>query len=116
MLAEPEIAFRMAPNDVDAVLFGRPVEIRLSGLVACEAPPLRGTAARVAPDVVQAPGEPPHYLARARLDAESLARLEGISLAQSFPTQIFVLGRERTLLVCLTAPFAEGLRRALREG
>lgn len=116
VLAEPEIAFRVAPTDVDAVLAGRPVEIRLPGLVAREAPPLRGTVARVAPDVVQAQGEAPHYLARARLDAESLARLEGIALAQGFPAQIFVLGRERTLLAYLTAPIAEGLRRALREG
>jgi len=115
-LAEPEIAFRVVPRDIDAVLVGRPVEIRLPGLVTREAPPLRGTVARVAPDVVQALGETPHYLARARLDADSLARLNGIALAQGFPAQIFVLGRERTLLAYLTAPLADGLRRALREG
>lgn len=115
VLDEPEIVFRVAPRDVDAVLAGRPVEIRLPGLVAREAPPLRGTVARVTPDVVQAPGETPHYLARARLDSDSLARLNGIALAQGFPAQIFVLGRERTLLAYLTAPLADGLRRALRE-
>jgi HlyD family type I secretion membrane fusion protein len=115
-LAEPEIAFRVAPRDVDAVHAGRTVDIRLPGLVSREAPPLRGVVAHVAPDVLQAPGEAPHYLARARLDPASLARLEGVALTQGFPAQVFVLGRERTLLAYLTAPLADGLRRALREG
>jgi HlyD family type I secretion membrane fusion protein len=114
-LAEPEIAFRVTPRDVDAVLVGRKVDIRLPGLVAREAPPLHGVVTHVAPDVIQGPGEAPHYLARARLDAASLARLEGVALTQGFPAQVFVLGRERTLLAYLTAPLADGLRRALRE-
>ena len=116
-LAEPELTFRVSPNYVESVLAGRTVEIRLPGLVARKVPPLRGVVTGVAPDIVQAiQPMAPHYLARARLDMKSLVCLEGIAIAQGFSAQIFVLGRERTLLAYLTSPLADGIRRALREG
>jgi len=115
VLDEPEIVFRVAPRDVDVVLIGRKVDVRFPGFVARKMPPLHGVVTHVAPDVIQGPGEAPHYLARARLDAPSLAHLRNVALSQGFPAQVFVLGRERTLLAYLTDPLVDGLRRALRE-
>jgi HlyD family secretion protein len=104
------------PADVERLVPGARVNVRLIGFSHRRVPPLPGHLVYVGADrQANARGEA-FFLLRATLDEGALAALpQGVTLSPGMPADVLVIGAERTALDYLLSPILDSVRRAMRE-
>jgi len=121
MLVVPEadnltIEARIATHDIDQIRLGQPVDVRFSAFNQRTTPIVVGEVATIAPDLVtdQRTGAS-YYALRIRPTAESLAKLQGLTLYPGMPAEVFIKIADRTVMSYLAKPLTEQIQHTFRE-
>jgi HlyD family type I secretion membrane fusion protein len=110
------IETRIKPVDVDAIEVGLLAEVRFTAFKQRTTPTLSGEVVYVSADILTDPEiEEAYFIARTKISAEELVRLDGLEIMPGMPAQVMIIGDERTLLEYLSDPIRQSLRRAFRE-
>lgn len=110
------IETKIKPIDVDAIEVGLPAEVRFTAFKQRTTPTLSGEVVYVSADILTDPElEEAYFIARTKISAEELVRLDGLEISPGMPAQVMIIGDERTLLEYLTDPIRQSLGRAFRE-
>jgi HlyD family type I secretion membrane fusion protein len=110
------IETRIKPIDVDAIEVGLLAEVRFTAFKQRTTPTLSGEVVYVSADILTDPEiEEAYFIARTKISAEELVRLDGLEIMPGMPAQVMIIGDERTLLEYLGDPIRQSLRRAFRE-
>lgn len=102
-------------NDIEQVRVGQAVNIRLSSYRQHDVPLIPGRLIYVAADRQEDGRGNVYFVARAELDAEFLRNLGPLPMAAGMPTEVYILGEQRSALDYLFRPLKDELRRALRN-
>jgi ABC-type iron transport system FetAB ATPase subunit len=109
------VAGAVRPGDIERVMLGQAVNVRLTAFSHRRVPPLPGRLVYVGADrQVSAQGEP-FFPVRAVLDADAARHLPGITLTRGMPSEMLVPRGQRTALDHFRSPLLDGMRRAPRE-
>jgi HlyD family secretion protein len=104
------------PNDIDMVHLGMQAEVRLPAFRQRLVPYLHGHVTFVAQDVtVDERSRMTYYRAHVLIDADQLARLEGVTLVPGMPVEAMIIVGERSFLRYITQPIRDSFTRAFRE-
>jgi HlyD family secretion protein len=121
MLIVPEaddliVEVRVDPQKIDQLKIDQPATLRFPGFNQRSTPELSGRVHRIAADVIQdqRSGQP-YYLVRISLEADEIARLNGLKFVPGMPVEAFVRTEQRTMLSYLLKPLTDQARRAFRE-
>ena len=121
MLIVPEaddliVEVRVDPQKIDQLKLDQPATLRFPSFNQRTTPELNGTVRRIAADVIQdqRSGQP-YYLVRIGLEADEIARLNGLKLVPGMPVEAFIRTEQRTMLSYLLKPLTDQARRAFRE-
>jgi HlyD family secretion protein len=106
---------KVSPADVEQLVVGKRVNIRLTALRMRTTPLLHGRLTYVSADQATDPQGVAFFLARGEIDPGEAARIPGLTLNAGMPVEVFVLGETRTALSYLIAPIRDSMRRALRD-
>ncbi len=106
---------RVATGDIEQVHVGQRANVRLSAYRSRELPPLPGRVIYVSADRQDDGRGNEFFLVRVELDPDALAQAGGPTLAAGMPTEVFLLGEQRTALDYLIRPLRDSLRRSLRD-
>jgi HlyD family secretion protein len=106
---------KVATSDVEQLLVGGPVNVRLLALRTRTTPLLAGRLTYVSADQQVDPQGAVFFLARAEIDPREVARIPDLRLNAGMPVELFVLGETRSALDYLVAPIRDSMRRALRD-
>ena len=114
---ELRVSLRVSPMDIDRVTLGQSTSLRFSGLDTRDNPELNAIITTIAPDVTQdQPTGAAYYLATVEIPDVELLRLPDPALVMpGVPAEAFIKTDHRTVLSYLIQPFADQVRRALRE-
>ena len=110
------VEVRVNPQDIDQVKIGQPALLRFSALNQRTTPELNGIVSRVSPDITtdQRTGLN-HYVVRASMPSEEIARLGTVKLIPGMPVEAFIQTGNRTMMSYLMKPLHDHLMRAFRE-
>jgi HlyD family secretion protein len=107
---------RIAPQDIDQILLGQDVALKLSAFNQRVTPELNGVVAEISADLsVDERSGAGFYTVRVRLPRTELKRLMGLTLAPGMPVEAFFSTGSRTMLSYLVKPLADQIARAFRE-
>ena len=111
---------KVMPFDVDRVLTGDPVEIRVPQFVRFELKPIMGTVRSVSRDsITDAPGPAgqaqPYFAVEVAVDRASIPESIRARLSAGMTVDAIVRTRERTVLSYLVAPLRNRLAKSMRE-
>lgn len=110
------IEVRIAPQDIDQVHLGQPVQVRFSAFNLRTTPELGGKLTRLSPDLTRDPQTGAHYYtARITVDDGELERLPDLPLTSGMPVEAFVQTARRTALSYLTKPITDQIMRSFRS-
>lgn len=110
------IEAQLDPTNIDQVLIGQAVRVRLTAFDQRTTPELDGVIAFIAPDVRQDnPSLPRYYAVRAKLLPSEIARIGSARLVPGMPVEIMIQRQSRTVLSYFMKPLADQLARAFRE-
>ena len=122
MLIVPEgdlltVEARIAPQDIDQVVLGQPVVLRLSAFDQRQTPELLGEVSRISAELTRDERtDRSWYTARVGLPPTQLHRLEGAILLPGMPVEVFIQTEQRTVLSYLTKSLRDQIARAFRDG
>lgn len=103
------------PADIDAVIPGMPVDVRLTAFSLRSTSPLKGRLEQISADrIVEGRTGAAIYKAVVRLEPAA-ADTSGLDLHPGMGAEVYVLTGEKTLLSYLLDPLIQPLVRALRE-
>jgi len=107
---------RIEAADIGQVAIGQMAALRLSAFNQPTTPEIEGRIRTISADLSRYPqtGEA-WYLARIGIEAQELARLNGLALLPGMPVEAFVRTGERTPLSCILKPLTDHIARAMRE-
>ena len=112
---------KVAPSDVDQVVLGAKVTVRIMASNQRTSPDVAGIVTRISADLTReqqanaGQPAPAHYTVRMSLPAEEVARLKDIRLIPGMPAEAFIQTHERTPLEYLLKPLQEQIARTFRE-
>lgn len=106
---------QVLPVDIEQVVPGQRVNVRLSSYRTRSVPLLHGHVTVVGADVQTGPNGERFFLLRAEFDASTLADNPDIVPLAGMPTEVYVLGEKRTPLSYLMGPLLRSARRAFRD-
>ncbi len=110
------IEMRVNPRDIDSIAVGSPTQIRLTAYNQRSRLPLEGAITYVAADQsVDEKSNSAYFVARARIDAASLAASPDIRLYPGMPAEVLIIHKARLAIDYLTSPVVESFNRAFRE-
>jgi HlyD family secretion protein len=110
------IEARVAPQDIDQVVLGRPAVVRLSAFNQRTTPELLGTTARISADVTEDPEKGlAYYTTRIELSQSELLSVDGLKLVPGMPAEVHIRTGERTALSYLLKPLTDQFAKAFRE-
>ena len=121
MLIVPESAnltvqARVQPQDIDQIVFGQSVIVRLTAYSQQTTPELNGTVSLVSADVSQDEKSGVYYYTVEIAVPESeVARLAGLQVVPGMPADVFIQTNSRTVISFLTRPLRDQVMRAFRE-
>lgn len=108
-----QIETRIGVDLIDRVRAGLPVELLFTAFNRSSTPRVEGVVAQVSPDrLVDEATQQPYYAARIDVPAESLQRLDGLTIQPGMPVQAFVRTGERSLMSYLFKPLLDRSRTA----
>ena len=104
------------PQDIDQVVRGQAVSIRVTSFNQRTTPELNGQIINVSADLLtDERKETYHYLVQIALNEGELQRLGQKTLVPGMPADVFIRTEARTVLDYLLAPLTDQFRRAMRE-
>jgi len=104
------------PFDIDVVHVGLQAEVRLPAFRQRLIPFLHGHVTFVAQDVtIDERTRQSHYRVNITIDADQLARAEGVQLVPGMPVEAMIQIGERSFLRYITQPIRDSFTRAFRE-
>lgn len=116
------IEAKVAPPDIDQVIIGATVSVRIAAANRRTTPDLEGVVKHVSPDLTReqqatpaAPMTQAYYLVRVTLDEPQLKRLKDLKLVAGMPVEVFIRTHDRTPLDYLVKPLTEQIARTFRE-
>ena len=106
----------VAPQFIDRVRPGLPVDIRFSAFAHSPQLVVEGKVTSVSGDlIVEGPNVPPYYLARATVTPEGLKKLGQRQLQPGMPAEVVFRTGDRTLLTYLLHPLTKRIAGAMKE-
>jgi HlyD family secretion protein len=113
---ELAVDLEIAPQDIDAIVPGQPVRIRMSALDGRITPEIFGTIMRIGADLSIDPRSGhAFYQVRVAIPPEEFTRLGGQALVPGMPVETFIATGARNVLSYLIRPVRDQMNRALRE-
>ena len=111
------IAARVQPNDVDQIVVGQQVNLRMSALDQRTTPELVGQVMLISADAIEEQNTGASYFrAEITLNPGEIEKLqEGTILLPGMPVEAFIRTGDRTPLAYLVKPMRDYFARALRE-
>ncbi len=111
------IAARVQPNDVDQIVVGQQVNLRMSALDQRTTPELVGQVMQISADAIEEQNTGLSYFrAEITLNPGEMDKLaEGAILLPGMPVEAFIRTRDRTPLAYLVKPMRDYFARAMRE-
>lgn len=107
---------KVAPQFVDSVRPGLPVDIRFSAFAHSPQLVVEGQVKSVSGDLVtDAPNTPPYYLVRVGVTPEGLRKLGQRQLQPGMPAEVVVKTGERSLLTYLLHPLTKRVAASMNE-
>lgn len=107
---------QMKPTDIDGVVPGQPVEIRLTTLNSYTMAPLHGTVAYVSADrLTDSRTAGAYYTVRIETNPEEVAQLKDIQLVPGMPAEVMIDKGSRTFFEYLMGPIGRVLNNAMRQ-
>jgi HlyD family secretion protein len=106
----------VAPGDIDQIELGQDAVVHFSAFNQRTTPQLGAMLYSISADLAQDERTgAQYYIARLRLNAGELERLDGLSLTPGMPADVFIQTGSRSAMSYLTKPFVDQLNRAFRE-
>ena len=105
----------VSPMDIEHVLAGQAVNVRLTAYKAHQVPVLTGRLVYVAADRQNDAHNEPMFLVRAELDPDALKNYPGVTLTSGMPADVLIISGERSVLDFLIAPIRDHVRHAMKE-
>ncbi|QRM53298.1 HlyD family type I secretion periplasmic adaptor subunit [Sinorhizobium sp. BG8] len=110
------IEMRVNPRDIDSIAVGSHTQIRLTAYNQRSRLPMEGAITYVAADQsVDEKSNSAYFVARARIDAASLAASPDVRLYPGMPAEVLIIHKPRLAIDYLTSPVVESFNRAFRE-
>lgn len=107
---------KVAPQFIDRVKAGLPVDIRFSAFAHSPQLVVDGKVTSISGDlIVEAPNVPPYYLARVAVTPEGLRRLGQRQLQPGMPAEVVIKTGERSLLTYLLHPLTKRVAASMKE-
>jgi HlyD family secretion protein len=107
---------KIAPEDVDQIVVGGPVEVRIMSGNRRTTPTVAATVVRVAPDLLRdLHTDRPYFLVRAALTKDATAGLGDLKLLPGMSVEAYFATQARTPLAYLLKPLGEQMARTFRE-
>ena len=108
---------KVAPNFIDRVHAGQPVDIRFNSFSHTPTLVVEGKVLSISGDLVADPSNPnaSFYLARVGVTPEGFKKLGKRQLQPGMPTEIVIKTGERTMLTYLIAPLIKRMAAAMKE-
>ncbi|MBU2533565.1 MAG: HlyD family type I secretion periplasmic adaptor subunit [Alphaproteobacteria bacterium] len=107
------VVARLNPRDIDLVHEGLTANVQLVPFSNRNALPLAGTVVQVAADAkLDEATQQSFYEVRVRVEAEEVAKHEGMYLRPGMPAEVIIVTGERTMLEYLLEPVVSTLRTA----
>ena len=107
---------RVRPHDINYVKPGAHADVRLTSFRARITPTVEGKVVYVSADrLTDRDDKEGYYVARIRVDSESLHRAGDLKLLAGMPAEAYIRTDERTSLDYMLAPLTAFLQRSLRE-
>ena len=106
---------QVLPVDIEQVVPGQRVNVRLSSYRTRSVPLLHGHVTVVGADVQTSQSGDRYFLMRAEFDAAALADNPDVVPLAGMPAEVYVLGEKRTPLSYLMGPLLRSARRAFRD-
>jgi membrane fusion protein, protease secretion system len=109
---------RVAPQFIDRVRAGLPVDIRFSAFAHTPQLVVDGKVSSVSGDLIvdsNNPNAPPYYLARVAVTPEGLKRLGPRQLQPGMPAEVVIKTGERSLLTYLLHPLTKRVAASMKE-
>ncbi len=110
---------KVAPQDVDQVVVGAEVKVKLLAGNRRTMPDLNGRVTRVGADLTREQGQQgggqTYYLVQVHLPPHELKTLGDLQLVPGMPTEVFIRTHDRTPLDYLIKPLQEQIARTFRE-
>jgi HlyD family secretion protein len=107
---------KLQPQDIDQVIVGQAVILRLSAFNLRTTPELNGRVSEVSADLTtdQHSGRS-YYVVRVEIPSEEWSRLGKLTPVPGMPVEAFVQTGRRTVMAYLTKPMADQIKRAFKE-
>lgn len=107
---------KVKPADIDSVQNGLAARVRLTAYKSSNVSSVTGRVIHVSADQLSDPrtGDP-YFASRVKVDADSLAALEGVKLQPGMPAEVMIVTGERRAIDYFIAPLSERMDRAFRE-
>ena len=105
----------VAPNEVEHLRIGQPVNIRLVAYKAHRVPVITGHLTYVGADRQMDATNQPVFLIRAELDPNALKDKPGVVLLPGMPADVLVINGSRSVLSFLVSPISDSMFHAMRE-
>ncbi|WP_342358827.1 HlyD family type I secretion periplasmic adaptor subunit [Terrarubrum flagellatum] len=119
--AELLIEARVRPADIDNVKRGQHAMVRLTALSQRVTPMIEGEVVYLSADALADERKTPQpstgdiYLARVRLNPDSLHAVSGFTPTPGMPAEVYIKTAERTFFQYLMRPIEDSMTRAFRE-
>jgi HlyD family type I secretion membrane fusion protein len=108
---------KLRPSDIDVVHAGLVAQVRLTAYSRRRTPTLSGRVLTVSADSLTDERTGIRYfLARVRIDADELSRVDDVHLYPGMPADVMIVTGEQTFLDYLLKPVQDSFARAFREG
>ena len=107
---------KVNPEDIDVVKVGLEAKVRLSAYKSKKVPMLNGVVINVSGDSIQDQmNGTSYFLAKIKIDAVELKKVEGIKLYPGMPVESYILTGQRTFLQYIFDPISLSMYNAFRE-
>lgn len=114
------IEARVRPQDIDKIKHSQIATIRLTALNQRTTPMISGKVIYISADALpdekqRTPDASDLYVVRVRLEASSVAAIEGFEPTPGMPAEVYIQTAERTFFEYLMQPIRDSMARAFRE-
>ncbi|MEZ8080448.1 HlyD family type I secretion periplasmic adaptor subunit [Enterovibrio norvegicus] len=107
---------QIAPKDIDQIHPGQLSRVRFPSFNQKTTPDLVAELSLISADLVQQTQEaPPVYMARLKINANELEKLNGKSLIPGMPVEVFITTQERSVMSYLIKPIVDQIQHSMRE-
>jgi len=106
---------KVAPTEVEHLVVGQRVNIRLTAYKAHRVPVISGRLTYVGADRQEDTNNQSYFLVRSTVDPDALKDKPGVVLLPGMPADVLIVNGERSVLDLLISPITDSLHHAMKE-